>query len=298
MIPGPMGQGVSCCEEVGGAWPAPAKLNLMLRVMGRRADGYHELQTVFQFIDRCDRLWFELRDDGRIGRLNDIPGVRESEDLTVRAARALQQVTGCPLGADIRCEKNLPMGGGLGGGSSDAATTLVALNRLWGTGLDHEALAEIALPLGADVPVFVRGHAAWGEGVGEYLTPVELPRSCFLVLVPRCHVSTKAVFSHPQLTRDSDPITLADFLGGDAVNDCLPIVRCEYPLVEAALEWLSGWGGGRLTGTGACVFAVFEDLDGALAACRQVPAQMQAFVAQGLNRSPLLDRLDGFDSAQ
>lgn len=273
------------------AWPAPAKLNLMLRVVGRRADGYHLLQTVFQFIDRCDRLWFDLREDGRIRRLNAVAGVAEDEDLTVRAARALQQATGCTLGADIRCEKRLPMGGGLGGGSSDAATTLVALNRLWGTGLDEEALSAIALPLGADVPVFVRGRAAWGEGVGERLTPVELPQPWYLVLTPPCAVPTRAVFMHQELTRDSELITLADFLGGDVRNDCLPVVRRDYPEVAAALDCLSAWGGGRLTGTGACVFAVFADRDSALAACRQVPAQMRGFVAQGLNRSPVLERL-------
>ncbi len=274
------------------AWLAPAKLNLMLRVVGRREDGYHDLQTVFQFIDRCDRLWFDVREDGRISRRNVVAGVAEQDDLTVRAALALQQVTGCRLGADIRCEKNLPLGGGLGGGSSDAATTLVALNQLWGTGLDADALSTIALPLGADVPVFVRGCAAWAEGVGEQLTPVELPQPWYLVLVPDCNVSTKAVFSHPQLTRNSNPITLTDFLQGNIVNDCLPVVRCDYPPVSAALDWLSAWGEGRLTGTGACVFAVFMDQSNARDACLRLPAQMSGFVAQGLNRSPLFDRLD------
>ena len=279
-------------RDAGAAWPAPAKLNLMLRVVGRREDGYHELQTVFQFIDRCDRLWFDLREDGRVRRLNDVAGVAEHDDLTVRAALALQRATGCTLGADIRCEKNLPMGGGLGGGSSDAATTLVALNRLWGTGLDEDALSEIALPLGADVPVFVRGRAAWAEGVGERLVPVELPQTWFLVLAPACFVSTRSVFSHPQLTRNSNPIKLADFLNGNIVNDCLPVVRREYPPVAAALEWLSAWGDSRLTGTGGCVFASFDDRDRAVAACRQSPAGMSGFVAQGLNRSPLLLRAD------
>jgi 4-diphosphocytidyl-2-C-methyl-D-erythritol kinase len=283
---------VATDHDAGAAWPAPAKLNLMLRVVGRRADGYHELQTVFQFIDRCDRLWFDLREDGRIGRLNVVAGVAEHDDLTVRAALALQRATGCTLGADIRCEKNLPMGGGLGGGSSDAATTLVALNRLWGTGLDEDALSALALPLGADVPVFVRGRAAWAEGVGERLVPVELPQTWFLVLAPACFVSTRSVFSHPQLTRNSDPIKLEDFLSGNIVNDCLPVVRREYPPVAAALEWLSAWGDSRLTGTGGCVFAAFDDRERAVAACRQSPAGMSGFVAQGLNRSPLLVRAD------
>ncbi|MCG6897703.1 MAG: 4-(cytidine 5'-diphospho)-2-C-methyl-D-erythritol kinase [Thiocapsa sp.] len=278
--------------EEGDGWPAPAKLNLMLRIVGRRPDGYHELQTVFQFIDRCDRLWFDVRADGLINRLNDVPGVVAGEDLTVRAARALQEATGCRLGADIRCEKILPIGGGLGGGSSDAATTLVALNRLWGTGLDEDALAGLALPLGADVPVFVRGHAAWAEGVGERLTPVVLPLQWYLVLTPPCSVSTRDVFADPELTRDSLPVTLADFVEGVVANDCLPVVRRQYAPVAAALDWLSGWGGGRLSGTGACVFAVFDDRAEALVALEQCPTEMHAFVAQGLNRSPLLEQLD------
>ncbi|NKN32178.1 4-(cytidine 5'-diphospho)-2-C-methyl-D-erythritol kinase [Marichromatium bheemlicum] len=276
------------------AWPAPAKLNLMLRVVGRRADGYHELQTVFQFVDRCDRLHLRVRDDGAVCRAGELPGVAAEADLTVRAARALQMASDCRLGVDIRCEKVLPMGGGLGGGSSDAATTLVALNALWGTGFDTEALARLALPLGADVPVFVRGQAAWGEGVGERLSPVELPEPWFLVLAPPCSVSTQAVFTHPRLTRDSKPITLANFLDGDVVNDCLPVVRDEYPAVADALEWLSRWGEARLTGTGACVFAAFAERDQALAAWEQRPAGIDGFVARGCNRSPLLDRLDDF----
>nr|WP_296807322.1 4-(cytidine 5'-diphospho)-2-C-methyl-D-erythritol kinase [Thiocapsa sp.] len=273
-------------------WPAPAKLNLMLRIVGRRPDGYHELQTVFQFIDRCDRLRLEVREDGLINRLAEVPGVAPENDLTVRAALTLREATGCRLGANIRCEKVLPMGGGLGGGSSDAATTLVALNRLWATGLDENALAELALPLGADVPVFVRGLAAWGEGVGERLTPVELPEPWYLVLSPPCSVSTRDVFTHPELTRDSTPATLADFVAGEVVNDCLSVVRQEYAPVAAALDWLSGWGGGRLTGTGACVFAVFEDRSEALRALEQCPPEMRAFVARGLNRSPLLAYID------
>jgi 4-diphosphocytidyl-2-C-methyl-D-erythritol kinase len=265
----------------------------MLRIVGRRPDGYHELQTVFQFIDRCDRLRLEVREDGLINRLAEVPGVAPEDDLTVRAALTLREATGCRLGANIRCEKVLPMGGGLGGGSSDAATTLVALNRLWATGLDSDALAELALPLGADVPVFVRGFAAWGEGVGERLTPVELPEPWYLVLSPPCSVSTRDVFTHPELTRDSVPATLADFVAGEAVNDCLSVVRREYAPVAAALDWLSGWGGGRLTGTGACVFSVFEERSEALRALEQCPPEMCAFVARGLNRSPLLAHMDG-----
>jgi 4-diphosphocytidyl-2-C-methyl-D-erythritol kinase len=276
-------------------WPAPAKLNLMLRVLGRRADGYHRLQTVFQFIDRCDRLWFDLRADGEIHRSTEIPGVPAATDLTVRAARALQAFAGCRRGADIHLEKVLPMGGGLGGGSSDAATTLVALNRLWGLELPEDDLARIALPLGADVPVFVRARAAWAEGVGEELTPVELPEPWYLVLVPPSQVATAAVFADPQLTRDSLPITLADFLRGDRRNDCLEVVRRGYPEVAAALDWLdrngSGVGVGQLTGTGGCVFAVCADEATARAAAERVPPRFRAFVARGCNRSPLADRL-------
>ncbi len=275
-----------------GAWPAPAKLNLMLRILGRRPDGYHELQTVFQFIDRCDWIWLESRRDGQINRLGEVPGVAPEQDLTVRAARALQRATGCRLGADIRCEKVLPMGGGLGGGSSDAATTLVALDRLWGTRLGQEALAALALPLGADVPVFVRGQAAWAEGVGERLTPVRLAEPWYLVLSPPCQVATREVFSHPELTRDSPPATLADFVSGDAVNDCLSVVRRHYAPVAAALDWLADWGGGRLTGTGACVFAVFEERAEALRALAACPSELRPFVARGLNRSPLVDRIE------
>lgn len=273
------------------AWPAPAKLNLMLRVLGRRPDGYHRLQTVFQLIDQADRLWFAVREDGAIHRSPDLPGVPESADLTVRAAHALQAFAGCTSGVEIRLRKLLPMGGGLGGGSSDAATTLVALNRLWGLGLDEDTLARIALPLGADVPVFVRGRAAWGEGVGEDLTPIDLPEPWYLVLVPPCQVSTAAVFADPQLTRDSLPVTLADFFRGDRRNDCLAAVRRGYPAVADALDWLANEGGGYLTGTGGCVFAVFADCDAALAARERVPAGLRSFVARGLNRSPLLDRL-------
>jgi len=273
------------------AWPAPAKLNLMLRVLGRRADGYHRLQTVFQFIDRCDRLWFTARADGAIRRAPELPGVPASADLTVRAAQALRAFTGCRLGVDIRLEKVLPMGGGLGGGSSDAATTLVALNRLWGLDLGEDELAGIALPLGADVPVFVRARAAWAEGVGEELTPVELPQPWYLVLIPPCQVSTAAVFADPQLTRDSLPITLADFLRGDRRNDCLDAVRRGYPEVAAALAWLHELGGGQLTGTGGCVFTSFADQETAVAARERAPERFRAFVARGRNRSPLLDRL-------
>lgn len=273
------------------AWPAPAKLNLMLRVLGRRPDGYHRLQTVFQFIDYGDRLRFALREDGEIHRCVEIPGVPESADLTVRAARALQAHCGSRLGVDIDLDKCLPMGGGLGGGSSDAATTLVALNRLWGLDLAEDELAAVALPLGADVPVFVRGRAAWGEGVGEQLTPVDLPEPWYLVLIPPVQVATAAVFGDPELTRDSRPVKLSDFIAGDRRNDCLAVVRRGYPEVAAALDWLQGVGVAQLTGTGGCVFAAFADQRSAQDARDRVPPLYRAFVARGLNRSPLLDRL-------
>ena len=273
-----------------GPWPAPAKLNLMLRVVGRRADGYHELQTVFQFIDRCDQLHFRLRDDGRVCRLGRLEAVAPEQDLTVRAAALLQRHSGCGRGVDIRIDKRLPMGGGLGGGSSDAATTLVALNRLWRLGLGEEALAELGLSLGADVPVFVRGRAAWGEGVGERLTPLELARPWYLVLTPDCHVATAEVFAAKELKRDSSPIAVADFLAGSALNDCLPVVRRRYAPVAEALDWLDRYAAARLTGTGACVFAAFEGEAEARRVRERAPAHYRAFVARGLNRSPLLER--------
>ncbi len=273
--------------DADGAWLAPAKLNLMLRVLGRRADGYHRLQTVFQFIDRCDRLFFELRSDGCIERVDGPAEIPPDEDLVVRAARALAEASGCRSGISIRVEKRLPMGGGLGGGSSDAATTLHALNQLWGTGLSVEQLAAIGLHLGADVPVFVWGTAAWGEGVGETLLPVELPVPWYLVLVPNCHVATAAVFGDPGLTRDSAPITLADFLRGNAANDCLHTVLRKYPKVEQAFSWLAERADAKLTGTGACLFAALPRQVEAEQLLAEVPLEIPAFIARGQNRSPL-----------
>jgi 4-diphosphocytidyl-2-C-methyl-D-erythritol kinase len=288
---------MTLAAAAGPPWPAPAKLNLMLRILGRRADGYHRLQTVFQFIDRCDQVYLEVRPDGRIERKVGLPGVPAEGDLTVRAARLLQGHTACGLGATIRVDKRLPMGGGLGGGSSDAAATLVGLNALWGTGLDLHALAELGLRLGADVPVFVRGQAAWGEGVGEELSPMALPTPWYLVLTPQVAVSTAAVFADPGLTRDSAPITMADFARGEAVNDCLAVVRRRYPEVAQAMDWLGTWGWARLTGTGGCVFADFADPGAAQAALDAAPARWAGFVARGLNRSPLLDRLEALVGA-
>jgi 4-diphosphocytidyl-2-C-methyl-D-erythritol kinase len=274
-------------QDADGAWLAPAKLNLMLRVVGRRPDGYHLLQTVFQFLDHCDRLYFTPRTDGRVERLAGPADVPPEADLVVRAARALQAHGGSGIGVDIRLDKRLPMGGGLGGGSSDAATTLHALNQVWELGLDTDTLAGIGLGLGADVPVFVRGFAAWAEGVGEALVPVDLPEPWFLVLVPPCHVSTAAVFNDPELTRDSAPITIADFIAGDARNDCLSVVLQRYPTVAAAYDWLAQRTDARLTGTGGCVFAAFDSAIAASRVAATAPAAWSPFIARGCNQSPL-----------
>ncbi len=278
----------------GRAWPAPAKLNLFLHITGRRADGYHELQTCFQFLDWCDELDFAVRSDGRIERGAGAPGVAPDADLCVRAARALQSAAGCSQGVEIAMVKRIPMGAGLGGGSSDAATTLVALNALWELGFSVNRLAEIGLRLGADVPVFVRGRAAFGEGVGERLTalvganaPVE---SNYLILKPRVSISTAAVFQDPELTRNSAPITIAGSLTGALKNDCEPVVRRRYPSVGAALDWLGQFGAPRLTGTGACVFLGLDSLARCSELHAAVPPEFDAWVARGLNDSPLLAR--------
>ncbi|MBK8899129.1 MAG: 4-(cytidine 5'-diphospho)-2-C-methyl-D-erythritol kinase [Candidatus Competibacteraceae bacterium] len=273
------------------AWPAPAKLNLMLRIVGRRADGYHLLQTVFQFLDCCDWLWFSPREDGRIERVGEVAGVPPDADLTVRAARLLQQATAQRAGATIRIAKQLPLGGGLGGGSSDAATTLVALNHVWQTGLTLAELAELGLRLGADVPVFVRGRAAWAEGVGEQLTAIDLDEPWFLVLTPGCHVATGAIFADSELTRNSPPIRISDFLQGAGGNDCETVVYRRHPEVAAAAAWLSRHGPARLTGTGACVFAAFSDQASAGRVLSQLPPGLTGFITRGRNRSPLHARL-------
>ncbi|MGD8514309.1 MAG: 4-(cytidine 5'-diphospho)-2-C-methyl-D-erythritol kinase [Granulosicoccaceae bacterium] len=279
-------------SRVSRGWPAPAKLNLFLHITGRRADGYHELQTVFQLLDSGDSIDFTLRDDGRVCRTSGLPGVAEADDLVVRAARALQQAAGCRMGADIHVHKHLPAGGGLGGGSSNAATVLVALNHLWGTGLDSAALCRIGLALGADVPVFVLGHTAWAEGIGEKLEPLELPERWFVVLCPAVHVSTTEVFSEPQLTRDCAPKTIRNLLSGQGKNVCEAVVRKRYPEVAETLDWLAGQADARLTGTGACVFAAFDDEAQAQQVFAIRPQGLQGFVARGCNQSPLLARLE------
>lgn len=273
-------------------WPAPAKLNLFLHITGRRADGYHLLQTVFQFLEYGDDIRFAIREDGAIRRHGDVPSVPEAADLMVRAAQLLKAETGCPLGADIGITKRLPMGGGLGGGSSDAATVLVALNQHWGLGLDTDRLAALGLALGADVPVFVRGVAAWAEGVGEVLTPVAPAEPWYLVVKPPVEVPTGAVFGAPELTRDCLPITIPDFLSGRGSNVCEPVVRRHFPEVGKVLDWLGQHGDARLTGTGSCVFVAFEARASAEAVMTGLPATWQGFVARGTNRSPLLAALD------
>lgn len=268
-------------------WPAPAKLNLFLHVLGRRSDGYHHLQSVFQFLDYGDELSFNVRSDGVITRLEGAADVPAEQDLVVRAAQALQAASGTTLGADIRVLKRTPMGAGLGGGSSDAATTLVALNQLWGLGLSLAALAALGLQLGADVPVFIHGVASWAEGIGEVLTPVDLPEPWYAVIAPDVQVSTAAIFSAAELKRDHAPISFDDFLHGAGSNDCAPVTCARYPEVAAALGWLARAAPARMSGTGGAVFAAFADERAASAAIEGIPKNWRGFVARGLNLSPL-----------
>lgn len=271
--------------------PAPAKLNLMLHILGRRADGYHELQTLFQFLDHGDELSFSPRADGQIRLHGDLPGVDHEHNLIVRAARLLQARSHCPLGADIHLLKRLPMGGGLGGGSSNAATTLLGLDHLWRLDLGEDALAELGLMLGADVPVFVRGHAAFAEGVGERLTPVEPEEPWYLVVVPQVSVSTAEIFSDPLLTRDSPAITVRSVLEGDSRNDCQPVVERRYTEVRNALILLNKFVSARLTGTGCCVFGAFPNHAEAAKVSAQLPVTLPGFVAKGSNISMLHRKL-------
>jgi 4-diphosphocytidyl-2-C-methyl-D-erythritol kinase len=272
-------------------WPAPAKLNLFLHIVGRRPNGYHELQTVFQLIDLCDTVSVVVREDGLIERPVGPAGVAPEEDLVVRAARALQNRTGTGLGATLRVFKKIPQGGGLGGGSSDAATTLLALNRLWGCGLGLDELVALGLPLGADVPVFVRGSSAWAEGVGETLTPVELPDRWFVVIHPGVGVATREVFQAPELTRNSPVITIRAFFESGGRNDCEPVVRARYDEVAEALDWLSRYAPARLTGTGSCIFAACASAIDAERLAARVPDRWTSYVARGLNVSPVHERL-------
>jgi 4-diphosphocytidyl-2-C-methyl-D-erythritol kinase len=273
------------------SFPAPAKLNLMLRVVGRRADGYHLLQTVFRVIDHSDEVRIAVRADGIVRRAQPIAGIPEDADLSVRAARLLKTATGTQHGADIAVLKRVPMGAGLGGGSSDAATTLIALNQLWGTGLTRRALLALALELGADVPFFVFGESACAEGIGEVLRSIELPPAWYVVLTPQVEVPTARVFAHPDLKRDSKPIKIQAFSAGGlptcAANDLESLVCRLYPEVARHLEWLRQHGPALMTGSGASVFAAFDDELAARAAFAQRPPGMQGFVARGLDRHPL-----------
>ena len=273
------------------AWPAPAKLNLFLHVTGRRADGYHSLQTAFRLIDLADTLRFSERDDGKVTVLRPLAGVPPDEDLCARAAALLKQATGHSGGVGIELEKRIPIGGGLGGGSSDAATTLVALNHLWRLGLRRAELQQLALELGADVPLFVFGDNAFAEGVGEQLTPLALPAAWYLVLMPPVEVSTAAVFAAPELTREAKPIRITAFFDGlkrrALRNDLEPVVSKRYPEVARHLAWLNKHGEARMSGSGACVFAEFSTESAAHAAHAGLPRDMRGLVARGLKRHPL-----------
>jgi 4-diphosphocytidyl-2-C-methyl-D-erythritol kinase len=271
---------------------SPAKLNLFLHITGRRADGYHNLQTLFQLLNYGDTLTFERRDDQEITLTPSMPDVPFYDNLIVRAARLLQSYCSTDVGVDIQLEKRLPMGGGIGGGSSNAATTLVALNYLWECDLTMLELHALGLKLGADVPVFIGAQTAWAEGVGERLQAIELPQKWFVVLHPDCHVSTAEIFSHKDLTRDTPNITVAAFLEQGGRNDCQALVRRLYPPVDEALNWLSQHtGNARMTGTGACVFAAFDSAEDAQHVLAQAPKNLPGFIAQGINRSPLYNLL-------
>ena len=288
--------------------PAPAKLNLFLHVVGRRADGYHELQTVFQFLDLADRVRIARRADGLLRRTVAIPGVAEADDLVIRAAELLRGEFGIDEGVDIAVEKRIPLGGGLGGASSDAASTLAGLDRLWRLGLDAERMAALALRLGADVPVFVRGAASWAEGVGERLVPIVLERPWYVLIVQPFAVSTAGVFGAPALTRNTPGLRISRLLPGRegspevpariepllaaTRNDCEPVVRAMHPPVGEAIDWLSRYSHGRMTGTGATAFAPFDTREQALEVANAVPAPWRGLVARGLNRSPLLASTD------
>jgi len=278
--------------SAGAWWPAPAKLNLFLHINGRRADGYHDLQTMFQLLDWGDEIGIEVTDDPRIERIEGPADIDPATDLAVRAALALQRANGARQGARIRVRKRVPVGGGLGGGSSDAATVLLVLNRLWGTSLTPAELASLGLALGSDVPIFVHGSSAWAEGRGEKLTPLELPEAWYLVVHPGVAVATAEIFQAPELTRNSPIITIRALSPGQTRNDCEPVVRSRYPAVAAALDWLGARATARLSGTGSCVFASFASAADAERVAARVPDEWSARVARGLDRSPLLAALE------
>jgi 4-diphosphocytidyl-2-C-methyl-D-erythritol kinase len=271
-------------------YPAPAKLNLFLHVVGRRPDGYHLLQSVFTLLDYGDNIRIRVRDDGEVHRVNDLPAIPEAEDLTVRAAQMLREASGSSRGADIEVEKRIPLGGGLGGGSSDAATVLLALDRLWNTGFGPDALAELGASLGADIPFFLRGSTAWAEGVGEKLKPIAIPRKWYVVLAPAVSVPTKEIFAAPELTRNTEALKMEDFSAHPQDsrfhNDLEPIVTARYPMVREHLEWLRQHGDARMTGSGACVFAAFDSREEAQKVL-DLASPKKGFVAQGVATHPL-----------
>ena len=304
---------VATTENDWSEWPAPAKLNLFLRIVGRRADGYHELQTAFQLLDWGDGVRLRVRSDGAIRRVGvkigngervtgngrTQPGVvrdygvAEADDMTVRAARLLQSESGCALGCDIAVEKRIPLGGGFGGGSSDAATVLVALNALWKVGFGNDRLAALGLRLGADVPVFVHGHNAWAEGIGERLTPMTLPPHWYLIVDPGVHVATAELFQASDLTRNAVPATMHAFASGPALgNAFVPVLRRREPKIAAALDALAQFGMACMTGSGGGCFVAFDTRGQAESALAALPDRWQAWIAAGASRSPLLDRLD------
>ena len=273
-------------------WPSPAKLNLFLHILGRYDNGYHKLQSLFQMLDYGDKLAFDINHTGTIAMSTPLKGVKDEDNLIIRAAKLLAAQTKTKLGAHISLEKCLPMGGGIGGGSSNAATTLVALNALWGTRLSVHQLADIGLQLGADVPIFVRGETAFAEGVGEQITPAPQPEQWFLVANPNVHISTGEIFTAQELTRNTPSIDWADYKFEETRNDCQQLVVNRYPEVAKLLQWLVHYAPSRMTGTGACVFATFSDYTLAEQVRAQMPETWQSFVAKGVNRSPLLDKLE------
>ena len=273
--------------------PAPAKINLFLHIVGRRPDGYHLLQTAFRMLDWGDEITLRRRDDGLILRTTDVPGVPAESDLVVRAARALQAVSGSPFGAEIGVSKRIPMGGGLGGGSSDAASVLLALNRLWGCGLSRQALQDLGLKLGADVPFFIFGETAFAEGVGEALRPLAVPPAWYVMVAPPVSVPTAEIFSAKELTRDTEILIMQGFAAHKTRNDMQAVVCVKYPEVAESLEWLSQYGDARMSGSGACLFAPFDTEGQARQVAASVPSGWKVWVARGLDRHPLKDWVAG-----
>ncbi len=268
-------------------FPAPAKLNLFLHVTGRRADGFHTLQTVFRFVDYCDEVGFRLREDDGIHRVTPVAGIAENQDLTMRAARLLQTASGCRLGVDISTDKRLPVGGGLGGGSSDAATTLIVLNDLWKLRLTRTRLRQLALRLGADVPVFIFGRSAFAEDIGDRFQEIDLGPAWYLVLVPQVTVSTAEIFAAPELTRNTKAIKIAAFSVGQGRNDLQAVACKRFPEIARHLNWLGKFGKAAMTGSGACVFSAFDSEAAARSVLEQLPTEMRGFVSRGLDRHPL-----------